>query len=204
MKTLWFDDYAWKNCDPDDLWIYDKLILSRKQGYACGSPGVPVPKPGKYIVRPITNLLGMGLNSRFMFFDRDTDTIKPGNFWCEIFTGRHISVDYIDCKQIDAVEGFRTPNNPLWKWDKWRRVDIEIPFPNILKNLKDTRYINCEFIDGKLIEVHQRINQDLSDYDMGTYTEAIPVWKGEPKNLESQGYTYYIDEDYQRKGFWKK
>lgn len=205
MKTPRFDDYMWQQCDPDDLWIYDKLILAKKLGHSCGAPGVSVPKPGKYIVRPITNLLGMGLSARFMHFDQHTDCIKPGNFWCEVFTGRHLSIDYIDGKQVDAVEGFRTVGNPLWKWDKWLRVDIHIPFPTILNTLKDKHYINCEFIDGKLIEVHQRLNQDLTDSNMGTYSEAIPVWKGsESRCLKDQGYTYHIDEDYQRKGFWKK
>ena len=30
-----FDDSIWANADPNDLWLYDKLILSKKLGYKC-------------------------------------------------------------------------------------------------------------------------------------------------------------------------
>ena len=29
------EDDVWKNIDPDDIWVLDKLILSRKLGYNC-------------------------------------------------------------------------------------------------------------------------------------------------------------------------
>ena len=193
------DDKRWAVCDPDDLWIYDKLILSTKLGYVCGGPGVPVPKPGKYIVRPVINLLGMGIGSKILHIENNTDDLTPGHFWCEIFTGRHLSIDYINGEQVDAVEGFKSSNGPLWKWNKWERVDIKVPFPTILNTIKDKEFINCEFIDGKLIEVHQRLNQDLNEYN-----EVIPVWKGDNISLDTQGYTYYDDPDYKRLGFWKR
>ena len=27
------EDFVWKNINPDDIWVLDKLILSRKLGY---------------------------------------------------------------------------------------------------------------------------------------------------------------------------
>lgn len=193
------DDQCWVRCHPLDLWIYDKLILSRKLGYKCGPAGVNVPEPGQYIVRPISNILGMGRQAESLYLTDSTDHLPPGTFWCEKFNGRHLSIDYDNTKSVLCVEGLRPPQNPLWKWAKWRRVDSVIPFPLVLRGLEDKSQINCEFIDGKLIEVHQRFNQD-----MGEYNEVIPVWKGEPLNLENEGYTYYNDEDYHRQGFWKK
>ena len=199
-----FDDTIWANADPNDLWLYDKLILSKKLGYKCGLPGVPVDTPGTYIVRPISNVLGMGISASMMYLHSETDFIKPGHFWCEKFTGRHITVDYIDGKQVKSVEGFRTESQPLWKWNRWERVDIKIPFPTVLNSLVYKKHINCEFIDGKLIEAHQRLNSDLTNYNEGEYNIAIPVWQGEPQYLADQGYTYHVDNDYLRTGFWKK
>lgn len=194
-----YDQDIWVTAHPSDLWIYDKLILSSKLGYKCGPVGVPVPHPGYYIVRPITNLLGMGIGAEKIYIEDSTDHLKTGYFWCEIFTGRHLSIDYIDTKQTQCIEGLRKTDDPLWKWSKWKRVDLSIPFPPILRSLEDTNHINCEFIDGRLIEVHQRLN-----YDMAGYDEAIPVWENEPKHLDKQGYIYYNEPDYRRIGFWKK
>lgn len=193
------DDQCWVQCHPLDLWIYDKLILSRKLGYKCGPAGVNVPEPGQYIVRPISNILGMGRQAESLYLTDSTDHLPPGTFWCEKFMGRHLSIDYDNTKMVLCVEGLRPPHHPLWKWTKWRRVESVIPFPLVLRGLENKSQINCEFIDGKLIEVHQRFNQD-----MGKYDEVIPVWKGEPLDLENEGYTYYNDEDYHRQGFWKK
>ena len=53
------DDDAWISCHKDDLWIFDKCILSTKLGYNCGPADMDVPEPGIYIVRPCVNLAGM-------------------------------------------------------------------------------------------------------------------------------------------------
>ena len=33
------EDIYWKTADPDELWVMDTLILSRKLGYKCGPAG---------------------------------------------------------------------------------------------------------------------------------------------------------------------
>ena len=194
-----FDTDKWVTCHPCDRWIYDKLLLSSKLGYKCGPVGVPVPEPGVYVVRPIINLLGMGIGADEVFLDVSTEHLKPGHFWCEKFIGRHISIDYVNRDRVQCVEGFRRIGDPMWKWSKWKRVQSCMPFPQVLRGLHDTTEINCEFIDGRLIEVHQRLNQDMGGYD-----EVIPVWEGEHEDLEKQGYTYYNEPDYRRLGFWKR
>jgi cell surface protein SprA len=40
---------AWNMCLPEDLWIFDKLIVAKKAGHLCGPRGIPVPKPGEKI-----------------------------------------------------------------------------------------------------------------------------------------------------------
>jgi len=84
------DSEAWLNINHADLWIFDKLLLSKRLGYICGPTGVDVPAPGTYIVRPCTNLLGMGIGARFVDLVDCTDHLPPGYFWCEVLQS-HLS-----------------------------------------------------------------------------------------------------------------
>ena len=100
----------------------------------------------------------MGIDAQIINIKSSTEHLRPGTFWCEVFTGDHLSVDYINGKQVMCVKGHRSPQDPLWKWNKWERVSTKVDFPLILQTLQDSSIINCEFIGGKLIEVHQRHN----------------------------------------------
>ena len=193
------DDDAWFDCHEDDLWIFDKLILSRKLGYICGPVDAYVPEPDHYIVRPCVNPAGMGRGATIEYIEKDTDHLPVGYFWCEIFQGRHLSVDYYHGNQKLVTEGFRDKDNPLWKFNRWLRVDDEIDYPDILNELKGNYpTINCEFIGDNLIEVHLRGN-----YEMGKFSEIVPVWEGEEQSI-MEGYTYVEHKDFNRLGFWKK
>jgi len=179
------EDLVWKNINPDDLWILDKLILSRKLGYISGPVGLDVPVPDHYIVRPCVNMLGLGLGTQKVWIEKDTTHLPVGHFWCEFFQGRHISVDYCQKNQILAVEGFKNQNTFV-RWEQWIKVNDCFEFPNILNDLKENyKYINCEFIGDKLIEVHLRHNEDFE----GGITHFIPVWEGE-SIVPPEGYTY--------------
>jgi len=195
------DAKAWLNTPKQNLWIFDKLLLSKHLGYTCGPAGVDVPSPGKYIVRPCINLLGMGIGAKFIDLIDSTDHLSAGHFWCEVFNGRHISVDYYKTKQILAVEGTHNSGDPLWKFERWVRLDTEeIKFPDEFIDLfKISDYINIEYIDDRLIEIHFRTNPD---FEYGN-SVAIPVWKNEEVNTPD-GYTYVFNPDYKRKGFYIK
>ena len=80
--------------------IFDKLIVAKKAGHLCGPRGIPVPKPGEYFVKPVINIEGMGEKARVEYLEQDTCHLHPGEFWCEIFTGEHISIDYEKYKPI--------------------------------------------------------------------------------------------------------
>jgi len=165
---------AWLGCHPADRWVYNKLELSCRMGYQCGPACVPVPQPGEYIVRPTTNLHGMGLGAYFSKITWSTDHLPVGTFWCEVFEGRHLSVDYDMGKQVLCVEGHRTPGQPISRFSKWECVTDVMPFPEILHQLKgDYRHINVEYINGRLIEVHLRDNPDFRDGAAVIY----PVWR---------------------------
>lgn len=179
------EDILWKNIDPDDIWVMDKLILSRKLGYKCGPTGTDVPDPGWYVVRPCVNALGLGLGTEKVWLEEETMHLDYGHFWCEWFSGRHLSVDYRYGKQVLCVEGFK-PYNTFTKWTKWIKTDDIVPLPKILNNLAEKHmFMNCEFIGGKLIEVHLRWNEDFEN----DISEFIPVWMGEEIN-PPQGFKY--------------
>jgi hypothetical protein len=199
MYLLEGDD-EWNHIHSEDLWVYNKLFLSRRLGYACGPSGTTVPKPDFYIVRPSFNLLGMSRFARIEWIEKTTDDFHPAEFWCEIFEGEHLSVDFYNKKQELVVLGTRDSKDEIYKWKKWEKIDKKVEFPNILKNLKKNyEWINCEFIGGKLIEVQFRRNPDFC-YEN---TVAIPVWS-EKSEENYPGYRFVEDTDYQRVGFWVK
>ena len=188
----------WNSIHPEDLWVYNKLFLSCHLKHLCGPVGASVPLSGYYIVRPSINLLGMGRFSRIEWIDKSTDHLHPAEFWCEIFQGDHISVDFKDKKADLVVLGEKYSNNNLYKWKKWTKVDQDIQFPEILNSLKGHyEWINCEFIGNKLIEVHFRRNPD---FRYGN-SVAIPVWNDQKvENIDNL--TFVSDQDYLRKGFY--
>ena len=190
----------WKNIHTNDLWIYNKLFLGRVLGYNCGPIGTPVPKPDLYIVRPSFNLLGMGRFSRIEWIENYTDHFHPAEFWCEIFEGEHLSVDFHHQKAELVVLGERDTNDPLYKWKKWTKIDKKVEFPSILNDLVGNyEWINCEFINGNLIEVHFRRNPDFR-YENSI---AIPIWDDTFKE-DYEDYRFIEDSEFNRRGFFIK
>ena len=169
------EDLVWKTINPNDIWVLDKLILSRKLGYICGPVGLDVPVPGYYIVRPCVNMLGLGLGAQKVWIDKDTTTLTLGYFWCEWFEGKHLSIDYQYGLQKLCVEGIKEEST-FTKWSRWNRVSDCIPCPRILDDMfLRYKWLNCEFINSNLIEVHLRHNEDFD----GGINYFIPVWQGE-------------------------
>ena len=188
-------DEEWNHIHSEDLWIYNKLFLSRVLGYKCGPVGTTVPQPDFYIVRPSINLLGMGRFARKEWIENHTCEFHPGEFWCEIFEGEHLSVDFYQQNAELVVLGTRNSCEPYYKWEKWEKIEKDIAFPDILKNLVGNyEWINCEFIGNRLIEVHFRRNPD---FRYGN-SVAIPVWDDE----KIENMRFIKDSDYLRKGFY--
>lgn len=199
MYHLEVDD-EWNAIHYEDLWIYNKLQLSRVLGYHCGPIGSTVPKPDFYIVRPAINFLGMGRFAEIIWIEKSTEHFHPANFWCEVFKGEHLSVDFHYQEAKLVVRGIKDDKDPLYKWQKWEKIEREVKFPSILKNLKGNYdWINCEFIDGNLIEVHTRQNPN---FRYGN-TVAIPVW-GDENEKNPPDPSYIEDSGYLRKGFYLK
>ena len=188
-------DDEWNQIHPSDLWAYNKLSLSRLLGYTCGPSGTTVPKTDFYIVRPCINLLGMGRFARKEWIEKETEHFHPAEFWCEIFQGPHLSVDFYEKKSKLVVMGERNAEDPLYKWRRWEKIDVEVDFPPFLNDLVGNyEWINCELIGNKVIEVQFRQNPD---FRYGN-SVAIPVWGNE----KIKHMTYISDNDYLRKGFY--
>lgn len=188
---MFTDDSAWFSMDTDDLWIYDKLILSKKLGYKCGPVGVDVPEPGYYIVRPVMNFLGLGLGAEKVWINDSTDHLEPGHFWCEWFEGKHVSVDYNYGIQRLAVKGERGNDYNLMRWYGWHKIYELYTFPKVLEPLRNkVEWINCEFIGDKLIEVHFRKNPD---FRWGN-EKYIPVFGTETRYFEDETNWVWVDD----------
>lgn len=190
----------WNQIDPKDIWAYNKLSLSRLLGYTCGPTGTTVPKTDFYIVRPCINLLGMGRFARKEWIEKDTDHFHPSEFWCELFQGPHLSVDFHEKKSKLVVIGEKNVDDPLYKWSRWEKIDVEVDFPLILNDLVGNyEWINCEMIGNRVIEVQFRQNPD---FRYGN-TVAIPSWDKKVRK-DMDDYTFVEDSDYLRRGFWIK
>jgi hypothetical protein len=172
---------VWEIISPEDIWVMDKLILSRTLGYICGPSGMDVPKPGWYIVRPCVNIRGLGLGAEKKWLDRDTHHLPIGSFWCEWFEGRQYSVTYRwdewSWIPVSCWEGIKDDEN-LSKFHKWIRTDHYPPLGILFHELSDLEMINVEYIEDKPIEVHLRTSPNPD------YNELIPVWKGQEKMVD--------------------
>ena len=146
------------------------------------------------------NIEGMGKNARIEYLENRTDHLHPGEFWCEIFTGDHISIDYRGYEPILSVIGTKHKVHPYARFTHWTKTEQTYPLPPFI-GLVPLRYktINCEFIDGKLIEIHLRNNPDFSYGN----TSMIPVWKDE-QDPKPEGYSFISDngEELERLGIW--
>ena len=184
-QPLYDDLDVWRIIEPGNLWFFNKLQVAKFLGYTCGPAGEPVPEAAEYVVRPCVNLLGMGKGAKIKWLENETESLlKAGDFWCEKFEGRHISVDYTDREPILAIEGLREEGDPLWMWREWRRLDVNsedsrdsIPeYPRICDQIVGHHpHINVEFIGDKVIEIHFRHNPDWR-YLPESVTSLVPVY----------------------------
>lgn len=194
------DKDVWSQCPKDYLWIYDKLILATKCGHQAAPAGIPVPSPNWYIVRPITNIRMMSRGAvKQWLAPEDTDMVPDGFFWSECFTGRHTTVDFHYGIQHLAAEGFRDDAARLDRFSKWQKIDDRYKFPAVLGELwRLTPWINVEYVDGKIIEVHLRWNDDFSNHDSDV---LYPVWRDNP-SPQPPNTTWYASASGDRLGFW--
>lgn len=196
------DKDVWPQCPVEYLWIYDKLILARKQGYLAAPAGIAVPRADWYIVRPITNIRMMSRGAQKLWLTpADTDSVPDGYFWCEWFAGRHTSVDFHWGLQHLAVEGFRYDADRLDRFCRWEKIHDTYSFPSVLGTLwKLAPWINIEYVGKHIIEVHLRYNDDFSNHASNV---IYPVWRDTP-SVQPPATRWYDSPSGDRLGFWIK
>jgi len=170
---------------PQHRWIFNKLQLSLDLGHKAGPCPVIPSDAGYYCIRPIYNLYGMGLHATKHWLGKTGNTEvmaqqHPGSFWCEWFEGPLYSIDYKwdnGWKPIHATQGYNESED-LTHFSKWERIDPPtIELPSMLDKLKDTKYLNIEFKDSKIIELHLRLGNLAGDwYGLDNAKTIIPVW----------------------------
>lgn len=162
------DAWTWY---PRYRWVYDKLRVALSQGLAAAPHGV-MPPAFPVFSKPITNLRGMGIDSRAIESEQEyRAVVTPGHFWTELLRGEHVSSDV-------AVQQGR----PVW----WRHV-TGIPltggtfdywevhakaYPEIEAHCGAwietqlagyTGLLNLETIGGRIIEAHLRFADQWPD-----------------------------------------
>ena len=78
--------------------------------------------------------------------------------------------------------------------DDGRSVPVTIvqAHPNFINKIMNVDYLNIEYIDDKIIEIHLRTGNDIL-HNTPIGTEVIPIWSDEKntsKELEKQGYEF--------------
>lgn len=200
---LYDDESAWRAWPKYRIW-YDKLWLSDRLGYKCGPGCVDIPKPGYYMVRPITNLYGLGAGAKIQYLS-DGYSVPPGYFWCEVFEGEHVTQDLKwqgEWKPTRTLVGDKVDHS---RFARWRREDRAIPLPGWFDELAEVGHINIESIGRNIIEVHLRLNPDPD------HSELIPVHADDLPVPPSDEYRWFPDQDNgdgfapnHRLGFWYK
>lgn len=162
------DRHAYPMVQPNERWIFNKLLLAEKLGYRCAPCGTPVTNAGAYCVRPIMNCAGNGMGGVMKFIsvaaspDND-ETIRgglsqppyaAGYFWCEWFDGWHGWTDFTDDAPTDECGGI--PGPQVFDYESHINGEpyILAALPAVLQSL--SRNLLVEHIGGKIIEVSPR------------------------------------------------
>ncbi len=172
------DADCWKRY-PQQKLLFNKLWIADMLGYYCGPCGVPVDLDGKYIVRPIYNLDGMSRGASTKELKQGDISTQPGYFWCEFFHGVHYSVDFTyQNGKFEQTLVAKAEKDNEYKFTSWTRVPsskYKFVVPNFVEFFaqNQVQYLNIEYIDDKVIEVHLRRNPDFLHHN---YSRLVVVW----------------------------
>lgn len=144
-----------------DRWILNKLTLAERLGYACGPTGMIVPA-GDYCVRPMMNMYGNGAGGFFKVTvptgGRRNFRNLPGYFWCEWFSGQHISIQYIDDVPVvygeHTLDGSNVLSSTLIRANDGAAVTAPA-MPAMLQGI--SKYMAIEMLGDKIIEASPRL-----------------------------------------------
>lgn len=170
----------------DHNWVYNRLMIAQLQSI----DAAPMPiRPRHYpvILKPITNMYGMGLGIHKINNDTELQNYWYSNeFWMEYLEGEHISCDIL---LIDGKVqwhccflGYPMENNP-GSFKYWESIDMPLPEKcNLLINKigNHTGCINIELIGGNMIECHLRMGDITKLPNDEIIRGIISIYQGKP------------------------
>ncbi len=181
---------------PEFRWIYNKLLICETQGIHHAPAGI-APNSFPVFSKPIVNLRGMGADSHRLDSPADYHQLcRPGHFWMEYFTGRHVRTDaavvegdLVWCRHtVGHSAGQGTFDH--WFVDPAPDAILEKYCAGWLKKYLSgfTGMINIETIGGRIIEAQLRFADQWPDLYGTGWIEAMV-------NLYCQKQWQYADAD---------
>lgn len=153
-----YDYEVYPAVDIADRWLLNKLHLAEALGHWAGPCGVSPGGPGKFCLRPMNSVRGLGAGGWFEHVVTLTDPLPviPGYFWCEWFDGDHLYTQFINDVAVHASRnpvagGVMSTTGST----KWGTLTDAVALPAFL--VGKSRYIQVESIEGKIIEVAFRL-----------------------------------------------
>ena len=114
----------------EDAWVaypaarafYDRQWLAAQLGYVHGPSGTHPEKPGRYFVKPVHNLLGMGIGAAPVpYAPGGPFEVPPGYFWSACLNVEFIGGKVIECHLRSGLGDWRgspagaTRAMPVWE-----------------------------------------------------------------------------------------
>lgn len=180
-----YDSETW-TLYPQYRLFHNKLYVSELFDIPAGPNTVPPPVEGKYCIRPIYNLYGMGWGAKVQTITKEDfvsikqwgHIIPPGYFWQQYLEGTHYSTDYRKNtnNQWEPFCSMTAEYGPdLIQFKSWTKTHNPptINLPSIINDI-NVPILNIESKDNKPIEIHLRPGNELMWSD--NVNKLIPVW----------------------------
>lgn len=167
----WTDEGAWERY-PNLRWVYNKQILSAYTNHLAHELSLELPRVSEYpvIVKPKTNLMGMGKGAKVCRSEYELPSERQGLIWQKYLTGLHTTTDYVlEYGRVITSFSFIGARDKNDSFILFASTPLSHSLPlRLLKDLESYRgVLNAEFIGGQLIEAHLRPSVQFFDISGG-------------------------------------
>src|SRR3989344_4319119 len=187
------DEAAWNHFEKH-RWVYLKLNVALSQEIRCAPIGF---NPDDYpvFVKPICNLLGMGVGARKVSNYEEYKECQhlSGYFWMEHLEGEHLSHDFV-LRQGEPVfySCFRGHSVGEGVFDYWESLNPENNVKTYVQNWLEkylgdyTGCVNVETLGSKIIECHLR-SGDLDKFgNFDLLQRIVNIYAGKIWNFKDE------------------
>jgi len=193
------DEAAWNHFQ-EYRWVYLKLNVALSQEIRCAPIGFD-PEEYPIFVKPICNLLGMGVGARKISNPEEYKDCQnlSGYFWMECLEGEHLSHDLV-LQQGELVfySCFRGHSLEKGLFDYWESIHPKEEVKKYVhgwveRHLKGyTGCINIETISGKIIECHLR-SGDLDKFgNLDLMQNIVNLYAGKEWKFRSELAPFFL------------